>query len=69
MALAFDEALKGLLFTCIRAIILVQRDGDAFVDDSHFGATSTYRDDENLSMDDNLRLHELQVTEDLQKLA
>ena len=69
MAAAFGRALQGMIFMYIWAILIAQHKGDAFVDDSQFGVTSSYKDDNTLTMNDNIRLHELQVIEDLQKLA
>jgi len=39
------------------------------VDDSHIGVTSSHIDDPDLTLEDNIRLHELRVLEDLTKLA
>lgn len=64
-----DPALRALLFISACATLTASRVGDAFVDDSHVGATSSYLDDPYLNMEDNTRLHELQVVQDLTKLA
>jgi len=39
------------------------------VDDSHIGVTSSHIDDPDLTLEGNIRLHELRVLEDLTKLA
>ena len=66
---AMDPALRALLFISACAAFSASRPGDAFVDDSHVGVTSAYQDDPDLPIEDNIRLHELQVVEDLTKLA
>ena len=66
---SFDPSLRALLFISVCAQLVASRKGDAFVDDSHLGVTSAYEDDPTLTMEDNTRLHELHVIEDLTKLA
>mmetsp|Transcript_21350 Transcript_21350/g.30549 ORF Transcript_21350/g.30549 Transcript_21350/m.30549 type:complete len:1538 (+) Transcript_21350:1841-6454(+) len=69
MADSIDPSLRVLLFISACAALLASRPRDAFVDDSHVGVTSSHEDVPDLSMENNLRLHELQVLEDLTKLA
>jgi len=69
MAAALDLTKRALWFISACATLIASRTGDAFVDDSHLGVTSSFEDDHNLTMEDNTRIHELQVTGDLQRLA
>mmetsp|Transcript_7234 Transcript_7234/g.10506 ORF Transcript_7234/g.10506 Transcript_7234/m.10506 type:complete len:281 (-) Transcript_7234:3541-4383(-) len=66
---AMDPMLRTLLFISACSALKASRPGDAFVDDSHVGVTSSYEDDMDLSLEDNIRLHELRVEEELTKLA
>ena len=66
---SIDPSLRTLLFISACATFTAARVGDAFVDDSHIGVTSTHTEDPHLSLEDNIRLHEMQVEEDLTKLA
>lgn len=69
MASALDLTKRALWFISACATLVASRTGDAFVDDSHLGVTSSFEDVDNLTMEENTRLHELQVTGDLQRLA
>ena len=66
---SIDTTLRALLFISACCNLAVSRIGDAFVDDSHLGVTSAHEDDPAFTLEENIRLHELRVTEDLGKLA
>ena len=66
---SIDTSLRALLFVSACGTWVASRVGDAFVDDSHLGVTSSHIDDPALSLEDNIRLHELQVVNDLGTLA
>jgi hypothetical protein len=66
---AMDKTLRGLAFISAFTLQKVERFGDAFVDDSHFGVTSRHVDDPLLSFEDNIAQHERQCLEDMLKLG
>jgi hypothetical protein len=66
---SMDPTLRGLLFLGACTSMLISRFGDAFVDDSGFGCTSSYEPDPSLSLSENISLHERQVIYDLTALA